>query len=88
MSIIPFLRAINRVILNPLLILMFSVAFVVFFWGIVQMIMDPDGKGREDGRRNMLWGIVGMFIMVGAFGIIKLILGTFGIPAPPFPGLP
>ena len=34
---------------------------------------------REKGKKNMLWGIIGMTIMVGVFGIITIILNTFGI---------
>jgi len=74
------LNRINAVILNPLIVLLFTVAMVVFVYGIVKFI---SGSGvddaREQGKRAMFWGIVGMFIMVSVFGIIRLILNTFGI---------
>ncbi len=86
LSIAPLLIKIDKYILNPLLTLMFLVALAVFFWGIVQFISNSDASGtvREDGKRNILYGIIGMFIMVSAFGIIRVILLTFGIPNPPF----
>jgi len=84
-SISGLLNKIDRYILNPIIVLMFMVALAVFFWGIVQFIMNQEGnQARDDGKRNMLWGIVGMFIMVSAYGIIRVILATFGLPAPPF----
>lgn len=55
----------------PLLI---GLALVVFLWGVVQFIMSDD-SGREEGRKKMLWGIVGLFVMVAVWGIVKL-LGT------------
>lgn len=79
------LGKINQFILNPLIILLFAVALIVFFWGLVEFIFKAGSdEGRETGRRNMMWGIVGMFIMVAVYGIIKLILGTFGVPLPPY----
>ena len=85
LSIAPLLTKIDRYILNPLLTLLFLVALAVFFWGIVQFISDTDSNtAREEGKQNILWGIIGMFIMVSVYGIIRVILQTFGLPNPPF----
>ncbi|OHA91210.1 MAG: hypothetical protein A2758_01920 [Candidatus Zambryskibacteria bacterium RIFCSPHIGHO2_01_FULL_49_18] len=88
MPIIEFLNKINQYILNPIIILAFSVALLVLFWGIVQFInSETTDTKREDGKKKILWGLVGMFIMISAYGIINLILGTFGISKPNYPGL-
>jgi len=59
---------------------MIGVSLVVFLWGIVEFIAKFDSEEvKERGKRNMLWGLVGMFIMFSVFGIIRLILGTFAI---------
>jgi hypothetical protein len=78
-----FLGDVSRVILNPIIGLAFAVAFVVFVWGVFQFILSQtsDDK-REEGKRKILWGLVGMFIMFSVYGIISLILNTFGIPPP------
>jgi len=77
-----FLGKVNEFILNPLITLAFAIAFLLFFFGIFQFIRSEtvDSK-REDGKRKILYGLIGMFIMFSAYGIINLILGTFGIPA-------
>jgi len=71
---------INKVIINPLITLLFAIAMVYFIWGVVEFIM---GAGSEEkratGRRHMIWGIVGMAIMAGVWGIIRVILGTLGV---------
>jgi len=83
MNITEFLNKVNGFILNPIISLAFAVAFLVFFWGIFQFIAsETSDKAREDGKKKILWGIFGMFIMVSAYGLIRLIIGTFGIPAP------
>ena len=83
-TITSLLGRINQYILNPIIILMFVIALLVFFWGLVEFIYKAGSEdGREVGKRNMMWGIVGMFIMVAVYGIIGLILGTFGLGGTP-----
>lgn len=70
-------------ILRPISILLFVIAFAIFIWGIVESIRDSEGdKGRETGKKNMIWGMVGMVIMVSVFGIINIIIGTIGAENP------
>jgi len=83
--VIEFLKAISRVILNPIITLAFAVALLVFFWGIFQFIKsETSDTGREEGKRKIMYGLIGMLIMISAYGLIRLILGTFGIPNPGF----
>lgn len=79
-TITSLLGKINQYILNPIIVLLFAIALLVFFWGIVEFIRDAGSEdGRENGKRNILWGIVGMFVMVAVYGIIRIILNTIGI---------
>ena len=65
-------------IINPALLLLSGIALLVFVWGIVQfMIALSNGeKGTNDGKQHMLWGLVGMFIILTAFGIMSLLQNT------------
>jgi hypothetical protein len=68
-------------IINPLLALLFGVGVVVFVWGLVQYLYALNVKGEqenEEGKKHMLWGLVGMFIMAAALTIIKIISNTVG----------
>ncbi len=70
-------------VLNPFIELLFGVALILFLWGAFQyFIYSNDSTARQTGANHLLWGIVGMGIMFGVYGIIHLALGTFGIPAP------
>ena len=87
MDISVFLNKVNQFILNPLILLAFAIAFLVFFWGIFQFIFSQTVDAqRDEGKRKIFWGLFGMFIMISAYGLIRLILGTFGIPVPAYPG--
>lgn len=87
MDIQVFLNKINQFILNPLILLVFAIAFLVFFWGIFQFISSQTADtGREEGKRKIFWGLFGMFVMFSAYGLIRLILNTFGVSGPSYPG--
>ncbi len=87
MDISEFLNKINQFILNPLILLAFAVALLVFFWGIFQFISSQTtDTNREEGKRKIFYGLFGMFIMISAYGLIRLILGTFGITGPAYLG--
>ena len=72
---------INRVIINPLIIFIFALALLMFLYGMVRFLANRD-MGNADamnGRRHMVWGIVGMFIMISVLGIMKFISNTLGV---------
>lgn len=75
---------INDVIVQPLIAFMFVLAVLLFVWGIVEFIWKADSDTeRETGKQHMIWGIIGLFIMVSAFSIIKIFVNTFGIDTAP-----
>lgn len=77
--VLNFVGTISTEILNPLIAIMFAVATLYFFYGVARYIWSPDDeKKREEGRRAMLWGIVGMFIMTSVFSIMSFIISTIG----------
>ena len=81
MPISTFLGKVAQVILNPLIVLGFAIALLYFFYGVFTFVLNAgDEKGRELGKRSIVWGLVGMFIMVSVFGIVRVILKTFSIP--------
>lgn len=83
MDITEFLGKVNAAVINPLILLLFAVALLVFIWGLFKFVTSTEtDEGRETGKRTILWGIIGMVVMVGVFGIIKLVLGTFGVSSP------
>lgn len=72
--------SINKAIINPLIQFAFIVAFVIFIWGLVELIRNADNpEKRKKGQDHMVWGIVGLVIMVGVYGIINILINTFGL---------
>jgi len=74
------LLKINQNIINPLIALMFVFATVSFLAGVVKFyIASSEEKDRTTGHNLIKWGLVGMFIMVSVFGIMKIIVNTLGV---------
>lgn len=76
-----FLNKVVVQIINPIILLLAASAFVVFLWGVFEFIAHAgDETKRQEGRKAIMWGLIGLVIIFGAYGIINLALGTFGIP--------
>lgn len=72
-----------EIIVNPAIMILFALAFVIFLFGVVQYIRSSNSaEGTTKGRDHIIWGLIGMAIMVSAFAIIRIIIGTFDIPEP------
>jgi len=78
MDITTLVNRVTTVIVNPLLILLFAAALLYFVWGVVRFLwaLNTGGKDTKAGKQHMLWGLIGMFIMAAAAGILNLIEGT------------
>jgi uncharacterized membrane protein len=82
-SLGPILQKITENILTPIISVLFALAFVIFVYGIFGMIASPeDSDKRKHGQDSILWGVVGMFIMISVFGILRLIAATVGVNSP------
>lgn len=80
MTITNLINNIKTGILNPITNLLFAVAFVVFLWGIINYVLGSQGDEKKlaQGRQAIYWGIIGLFIMTSAWGIVKLFCNFFG----------
>ena len=60
--------------LNLVIELLFVLATVYFFWGVINYIGAAGDESKlRDGKRHMIWGIVGMVIMAGAWGLVTIL---------------
>lgn len=67
-------------IIDPIILFIFTLGFLLFVYGIYVYIQNLTVSGERDkGKQHMIWGIVGMFIMVAAWGIIQMITDTFDL---------
>jgi len=75
-----FLSKVSAKVINPLIEFAFIVALVVFLFGVMEFLRGASNdEKRSQGKQHMLWGIVGFLIMFGVWGIINILVDTFGL---------
>jgi succinate dehydrogenase/fumarate reductase cytochrome b subunit len=76
-------------LLNSLIPLLFGVAVVIFFWGLVKFVWNSGSEdAKAEGKRLMIWGIIALVVMVSIYGIIAILQTTFGIQGGQMPTFP
>ncbi len=71
-------------VFSPFYQLAVTLAFVYFLYGVMMFIWrmrNPDAGDadkRNNGKQHMIWGTVGLFIILSVGGIIKLFNDTLG----------
>ena len=71
-----------KAILDLVIPIVIALALIFFFYGIAQFVRsagDGQAKTIEEGKKKMLWGVVGLFVMISIYGIIKFLGDSVGI---------
>jgi succinate dehydrogenase/fumarate reductase cytochrome b subunit len=75
-----FIANVDSMIINPLILLLFALALTYFLYGVFEFIANGDNDEKKTtGKSHMLWGVVGLTIMMGVWAILGIILNTLGI---------
>ena len=75
-----FVAKFNSIILFPTIALLSGIAFLVFLWGVAQYFINANNdQARQQGVQHMMWGVIGLVVMVSAYAIISLAVNTFGL---------
>lgn len=79
-------------LLNSLIPIIFIIATIVFLWGVVMFITaGGDEDKRSEGRQYIIFGLIGLFVMISVWGIVNVLVGFFGFggaSAPTISNLP
>lgn len=79
-SIDSFIMNVNRIIINPLILFLFALALAYFLFGVLKFITNQENEEKKtEGKQHMLWGIIGLTIMMGVFTIMNIVLRTLNI---------
>lgn len=78
-------------IINGIIVpLIFAIAFLVFVWGVYTYFIAGAGdpEKRKEGKNFVLYGLVGFFVMVSIWGLVNILVRTFGFGGDTRPPLP
>ena len=75
-----FVAKLNDIILFPLIGLLSGIAFLVFLYGCAVYILNSNNEtARTKGKDHITYGIIGLVIMVSAYGLLTIAVNTFGL---------
>ena len=66
-------------ILNAVLPLMIVLAGVYLVWGVVSYIIADEEEAKKKGRSKIVYGIIGLAIIISLWGLVNLVVNTFGL---------
>ncbi len=72
-------------IINGVLVpLLFAISFLMFLYGIAKAyILSPgDEEAVKNGHKILLWGLIGFAVMISVWGLVNVVVSTFGLAAP------
>lgn len=69
----------TNLIINPLIAFAFALGLLVFFWGVIEFLLALNAWGsasKDNGKQHMLWGLIGMFVMVAAYALFNFLVAN------------
>jgi Type IV secretion system pilin len=75
-----FVDNLNDVILFPLIALLSGIALLFFVYGAAEYILNAESDtAREQGKKHITYGLIGLVVMLSAYAILTIATGTFGL---------
>ncbi len=76
-----FAEVVNHILyyVQLLIPIVFALTFIVLSWGVVKSWIMNDGNAEKvgEGRTLVLYGVIGLLIMSGIWGILALLRSSF-----------
>ena len=76
-------------ILKQIIPIIMILATVVFLWGVVMYVVAGGDEDKvKTAKQYIILGLIGLFIMVAVWGVVKALVNTFGVSGGVIPTQP
>jgi hypothetical protein len=65
-------------ILNLIVPVLIVLAVIFFIWGVIMYVIASDEEAKKAGRDRIIYGIIGLAVIVGVWGLVNILKTTFG----------
>ena len=66
-------------ILNSIIPVLVVLGVVYFVWGVISYMIGADEEQKKKGRDKIIYGIIGLVVIVGMWGLVNVVTSTFGL---------
>jgi uncharacterized membrane protein len=58
-----------------------TLSVVAFIYGIIEYFLSPvdNEEKRKKGKTYIVWGLIGLFVIISVWGLVGLLSDTFGV---------
>jgi len=66
-------------ILNSIIPVLVALGVLYFVWGVVSYMIGADEEQKKKGRDKIIYGIIGLAVIAGMWGLVNIVVNTFGL---------
>lgn len=66
-------------ILNTIIPILVVLGVVYFVFGVVTYVISDDEEAKKKGRDRMIYGIIGLVVIVALWGLVGIVTRTFDL---------
>lgn len=66
-------------LLSTIVPVLIVLGVVYFVWGVVRYVIADSEEAKTKGKDGMIFGIIGLAIIIGMWGLVGIVIRTFGI---------
>lgn len=66
-------------LLTTVVPVLIALGVVYFIYGVITYMIGSDEEAKKKGRDRIIFGIIGLAVIIAVWGLVKLLTNTFGI---------
>lgn len=66
-------------LLNSVLPVLIALGVVYLVWGVITYVVSGDEEAKSKGRDKIIYGIIGLAVIIGLWGLVSLVKNTFDL---------
>jgi len=67
-------------LLNLVVPILIALGVVYFVWGVITYMIGSDEEAKKAGRDRIIFGIIGLAVIIALWGLVRILTNTFGVP--------
>ena len=66
-------------ILNTIVPILIALGVIIFIYGVLIYVIASDEEAKSAGRDKIIFGIIGLAVIIGLWGLVRILTNTFGV---------